>query len=602
MSTAATVKALSRNTNIAPPLPNNLDAERSVLGAVLLDNRALDAARSILRQEDFFLDQHRRVFQQMVALAENQQPIDLVTLTDALHRRSELEAAGGAPYIASLADGMPKVSNVTHYAKIVRENALRRELVHAAERIQNQALENDGTAKNLASQAAQSFRELAVGEATESGTPEERLSNLLDEARTKVGSCEVPFIVGALQSELRQIAQPQDFPAPLAKIALQGVVGKFVEAALPCIEADESCLVYQFLTAMGNVMGKNNHARFGPDIHYPNLFTLIVGDTSAGKGQAFSATKLLMGLIDPSWTSHCKYSAASGEAIVKMASEIGDDGRLCLAMNEMSVLLNGAKRDGSNTSGYLRMGWDGIPLENNRARSSEVARDYLLSLIGHITPEELTEIFANVDWYNGMANRFLWATVRKSKTVSRSEKLPNFADVSKTIQDLLSLPRIGQVRFTDEGGRYWDEWVHGLTDHDGKLGASQQRIRPNALRIAQIYAALNERRLSLGLSGHYAIEPEHIAAAIEIVTRSRESIAWFLDRPMKIDARVAMDEVAKFRTDMNKHGGQMTGRQLAALFSHKTPEQRMEIASRAGGKIRSRPSAKGGRPADVWSW
>src|SRR6202049_1956796 len=77
------------------PLPSNLDAERSVLGAILLDNNALNAAIENLRAEDFFLDQHRRVFTQMIALGESQQAIDLITLTEELHRRGDLEAAGG---------------------------------------------------------------------------------------------------------------------------------------------------------------------------------------------------------------------------------------------------------------------------------------------------------------------------------------------------------------------------------------------------------------------------------------------------------------------------------------------------------------------------
>ena len=76
------------------PLPNNLDAERSVLGAVILDNNALNAAIENLKPEDFFLDQHRRVFTQMIALGEAQQAIDLITLTEELHRRGDLEAAG----------------------------------------------------------------------------------------------------------------------------------------------------------------------------------------------------------------------------------------------------------------------------------------------------------------------------------------------------------------------------------------------------------------------------------------------------------------------------------------------------------------------------
>jgi hypothetical protein len=71
---------------------------------------------------------------------------------------------------------------------------------------------------------------------------------------------------------------------------------------------------------------------------------------------------------------------------------------------------------------------------------------------------------------------------------------------------------------------------------------------------------------------------------------------------MKIDAKAGHEEIIKFRTAMNKNDGRLTGRQLAALFSHKNAEQRMEIASRAGGKIRSLPGTKGGNKGEVWTW
>jgi replicative DNA helicase len=111
---------MAADSHLERPLPNNLDAERSVLGAILLDNNALNPAIENLRAEDFFLDQHRRVFLKMIALGEAQQAIDLITLTEELHRFGELEAAGGAPYLASLADGMPRVSNVEHFARFVK--------------------------------------------------------------------------------------------------------------------------------------------------------------------------------------------------------------------------------------------------------------------------------------------------------------------------------------------------------------------------------------------------------------------------------------------------------------------------------------------------
>ncbi len=143
------------------PLPHNLDAERSVLGAILLDNHTLNVAVEKLKPEDFFLDQHRRVFQQMIALGEMQQAIDLVTLTDQLHRSGELEAAGGAAYLAQLTDGVPRVSNVEHYARIVKEKALLRNLIHQTHAIQQEALEAEEDADAILDHAESSIFQLA---------------------------------------------------------------------------------------------------------------------------------------------------------------------------------------------------------------------------------------------------------------------------------------------------------------------------------------------------------------------------------------------------------------------------------------------------------
>jgi replicative DNA helicase len=149
------------DTTIEKPLPSNIDAERSILGAIILDNNALNAAIESLKAEDFFLPQHRNVFTQMVALAEAQQAIDLVTLTEELHRHGELEASGGATYLASLVDGMPRVSNVDHYARIVREKALLRNLIHATHKIQQSALEGEDGADVILDSAESSIFALA---------------------------------------------------------------------------------------------------------------------------------------------------------------------------------------------------------------------------------------------------------------------------------------------------------------------------------------------------------------------------------------------------------------------------------------------------------
>jgi len=122
------------------PLPQSLDAERSILGAIILDNSAIRAAAEKLTFDDFFLPQHKRIFSAMIELAREGRPIEPVFLMEYLTRHDILEAAGGAAYISQLADGLPRVTNVGHYAQIVREKSAMRKVIFAANALQEQAL------------------------------------------------------------------------------------------------------------------------------------------------------------------------------------------------------------------------------------------------------------------------------------------------------------------------------------------------------------------------------------------------------------------------------------------------------------------------------
>ena len=113
-------------------LPHNLEAERSVLGAILVHNDAFNLAAQIIDSRDFYRDAHRRIFDKMVGLNERHDAIDFVTLKEALARSGELEEVGGPAYVASLADGVPRATNVEYYARIVKEKATLRNLIFAA--------------------------------------------------------------------------------------------------------------------------------------------------------------------------------------------------------------------------------------------------------------------------------------------------------------------------------------------------------------------------------------------------------------------------------------------------------------------------------------
>jgi replicative DNA helicase len=132
-----------------------------VLGAVLVDNQAFNSAAEVLTRNDFYREAHRRIFEAMAALAERSQPIDLVTLKDELIKASALEGVGGAAYLASLLDGVPRITNVEHWSRIIKEKAVLRNLIHASTRIVQECYEAEDDPALLLDRAEKAIFDIA---------------------------------------------------------------------------------------------------------------------------------------------------------------------------------------------------------------------------------------------------------------------------------------------------------------------------------------------------------------------------------------------------------------------------------------------------------
>jgi replicative DNA helicase len=126
-------------------MPASLEAERSILGAILLDNFAYTQAASALKADDFSLESHRRIYQRMMDLQESGRAIDLITLSEELSRHKEVESVGGIAYLSSLTDGLPHRANIEHYVNIVRDKAMLRGVINAAHGAIAQAMEQQDT-------------------------------------------------------------------------------------------------------------------------------------------------------------------------------------------------------------------------------------------------------------------------------------------------------------------------------------------------------------------------------------------------------------------------------------------------------------------------
>src|SRR6187431_756949 len=141
--------------------PHNLEAEKCVLGAILIDNPSFNQASEVIDAGDFFRDAHRRIFEKMVGLSERNQAIDPVTLKDELSRSGELEEVCGPAYIASLTDGVPRSANVEFYAKIVKEKSTLRRLIQSATDVLTRAYDAEEDPDVLLDEAERSIFQIA---------------------------------------------------------------------------------------------------------------------------------------------------------------------------------------------------------------------------------------------------------------------------------------------------------------------------------------------------------------------------------------------------------------------------------------------------------
>src|SRR4249920_291911 len=144
-------------------LPHNLEAEKCVLGAILINNQVFNQAAEVIDAQDFFRDAHRRIFERMIALTDRNDPVDLVTLKDELVRSNELDEVGGPAYISALTDGVPRSANVEYYAKIVKQKSTLRQLIQSANEVLVRAYDAEDDPDEQLDSAERSIFQIAEG-------------------------------------------------------------------------------------------------------------------------------------------------------------------------------------------------------------------------------------------------------------------------------------------------------------------------------------------------------------------------------------------------------------------------------------------------------
>ena len=212
---------------------------------------------------------------------------------------------------------------------------------------------------------------------------------------------------------------------------LYGLVGDVVETLRPETEADPAALAMTFLVAYGSAVGSGRHALVGGPTHPARLFAVIVGETSkARKGTSLSEIRRVMRKADEEWTAHRHTGGLStGEGLIAKLNG-GHDKRLMMSETEFARVLTVAARDGNTLSAVIRQAWDDGDL-SVATKELVIAQGAHLSILGHVTLEEMVTKVTSLEVANGFANRFLFVCVKPGPLLPSGGKFDD-----QTVNDL----------------------------------------------------------------------------------------------------------------------------------------------------------------------
>jgi hypothetical protein len=318
--------------------------------------------------------------------------------------------------------------------------------------------------------------------------------------------------------------------------ALYGLAGDIVKAVDQYTEADPAAVLVNVLVMFGNVIGRKAYFKVEETLHYTNLFTALSGPSSTGrKGQSQSTPKRIFKTVEEQWVNNSIVSGlSSGEGIIhKIRDENPEvsppdggvtDKRVLCVEEEFAQALKVMKREGNILSPILRQAWDGSPLQPLTKTSPIRCKEPHLSIIGHITPEELRKQLNEIEIANGFANRFMWFYVQRSKLIASPKGVP--APILQPLMDEL-VKAVNFGRSTTEVARdpqaeeLWQQVYPQLTsDRFGLFGVITQRAAPQVLRLSMIYALMD---------CSYTIDLPHLRAALALWEYSEQSVKMIFE-------------------------------------------------------------------------
>jgi hypothetical protein len=420
------------------------------------------------------------------------------------------------------------------------------------------------------------------------------------------------------EEQARALETARPWPEALAEEAYYGLAGEMVRALEPHTEADPVALLAHLLTAFGCAVGRGPHLLVGATRHEPRLFTVVVGQSAnARKGDAWASVRaILLATPEP---PRIQTSLSSGEGLVRLVcDEVSElrpvkgakgqqptyekviilagetDKRLLVVTSEMAGLFQVMRRDGNTLSAIIRDGWDHGDLAVATRNDPLRATGAYLSIVGHITQDELRHELTDLHAANGFGNRFCWFAVKRSQELPvpemmTSERLQPLA--ARLTQAIERARRVGLMRYGPDMDAAWRENYHALSRARwGFTGALLSRAPAQVLRIAMLYALLD---------GSAVINGEHLKAAGALWAYAGRSVAYLFG------ARSGDGLADKIEAALREHGEQ-TRTELRASIGHNNRDEDIRRALEALAslgkiaRVMGTPGAKGGRPAERW--
>jgi hypothetical protein len=386
----------------------------------------------------------------------------------------------------------------------------------------------------------------------------------------------------------------------------------------PHSEADPVALLTHILVSVGNAIGRGPHFRVGGAEHYTNLFCVNVGATASRKGTAKEDTFFVIRHVDLDWfKSRIQSGLSSGEGfiwavrdpieeqqpvkengrVVEYQTVVTDPGvqdkRLLVIEPEFGSTLRVLGREGNTLSAQIRQAWDSGDLRiltKNKAAQATTAH---ISLLAHITREELMKHLNQTEQANGYANRHLWVCVRRSKLLPDGGNLHalDLSGITERLCDAVQSARmVGEVRRSEAARAIWHAVYPGLAgDRTGLFGAVTGRAEAQVMRLALVYALLDKSTV---------IEPEHLKAALAVWSYCEQSARFIFGGALGDTTSDEILEALKrnpdgmTRTDLSNH----FGRNKSASELGRALNRLAEL----GRVIVERMPSGGGRPIERW--